>query len=93
MSYSRKDEYCSELCDEINSLIGVNETVEVREIRGELKECVCVSSKFNAYDKGDDVVFSFDDKCDYYRVMCVFRNRKGMICFDDNYLEFRFSLV
>lgn len=93
MSYSRKDEYCSELFAEINDLIGVNETVEVREIGGEVRECVCVSSKFNAYDKGDDVIFSFDDKSDYDTVMGVFRNRSGMICFDDSYLEFRFSLI
>lgn len=93
MSYSRKEEYLSELCGEIDDMIGVNRTVETANINGEVREVTCVSSKFNAYDKGDTVIFSFDDPVDYHVVLDVFRSRSRFMYCDDAYLEFRFSLV
>lgn len=93
MSYSRKEEFFSEICSRIDDMIGVNKKTIKKIIRGETKEVTEISSKYNAYDKGDSVIFSFDELNDYERVMKELRNSSRMMTYDDNYLEFRFQIA
>lgn len=81
MNYNNKEEFFNEICNRINNIINEKNIVETE-----------TSNKYNTYDKGDAIIFSFNDVDDYQTVMKQFKDNKRTLAYDDNYLEFKFNI-
>lgn len=81
MNYNNKEEFFNEICNIINNIISEKNIVETE-----------TSNKYNTYDKGDAIIFSFNDVDDYQTVMKQFKDNKRTLAYDDNYLEFKFNI-
>ena len=81
MNYNNKEEFFNEICNRINNIISEKNIVETE-----------ISNKYNTYDKGDAIIFSFNDVDDYQTVMKQFKDNKRTLAYDDNYLEFKFNI-